>query len=681
MEQRSRRIRWFVLLILAVFWVVAILSRLVYLQLFHYGDYLARAQRQQQRVVEISPQRGIIYDRNGHELAISTPVDSAFADPAEISDAEMVARLLSRVLGASSEELEARLAESKSFVWIARKLSPDVVARLQGLNLRGIYFQKENQRFYPQLTRAAHVLGYVDVDEHGLAGLEYALDKEIRGRPGRLLVMADARQRWYDRREAAAGAGANVVLTLDANIQYIAEKELAVQIAQTHAKSGTVVVQDPNNGEILALANWPTFDPNHAGAATDDSRMNRGVSAAYEPGSTFKLITLAGAIEEGVVRPSDVVDCQMGTILVAGRLIHDWHPFGLLTAEEVLAHSSDVGAIKIALRLGAPKFYEHIRQFGFGQLTGIDLPGENRGLLRRVEGWTASSIGSVAMGQEVSLTPVQLVTAVSAISNGGLLYRPHVIREIRRGRQVDAPEQPAPRRALEATTAATLRQMMEKVLLEGTGRPAQLIGFSVAGKTGTAQKIDPATGRYSLNQYVASFTGFAPVNNPAVTIVVMLDSPVGPHHGGDVAGPVFRRIAQQVLSYLNVPHDLPVTPQEETTARQQDHAPAPGKEVDRDAGEVRAVAVAESQPSASAAPTVALPEGEGIVVPELHGQSVRGVTEVCSRLGLAPVLVGSGIAVEQTPETGTRVPRGSRIMVRFARSAAVIPAVARGSER
>jgi cell division protein FtsI (penicillin-binding protein 3) len=283
------------------------------------------------------------------------------------------------------------------------------------------------------------------------------------------------------------------------------------------------------------------------------------------------------------------------------------------------------------------------------------------------------------MGQEVSLTPVQLVTAVSAISNGGLLYRPHVIREIRRGRQVDAPEQPAPRRALEATTAATLRQMMEKVLLEGTGRPAQLIGFSVAGKTGTAQKIDPATGRYSPNQYVASFTGFAPVNNPAVTIVVMLDSPIGPHHGGDVAGPVFRRIAQQVLSYLNVPHDLPVTPEEETTARRQDNAP--GKEVDPDAGEVRAVAVAESQSSASAAPTVALPEGEGIAVPELHGQSVRGVTEVCSRLGLAPVLVGSGIAVEQTPETGTRVPRGSRIMVRFARSAALVRAVARGSER
>ena len=539
MEQRSARIRWIWLLGIAVFWMVALLARLSYLQLFRYSDYLARAKRQQERIIEVTPKRGILYDRNGHELAMSVEVDSCFADPAEIKDPEMVARLLSRVLDAPAEEIEAKLTGSKSFVWIARKLPPETVARLEGLNLRGIYFQKENQRFYPHRSLAAHAIGYVDVDEHGIGGIEYAFDKEIRGRPGQMLVLADARQRWFDRSGLGGGAGSNVVLTIDENIQYIAEKELATSIAQTHAKAGIVIVQEPTTGEILALASWPTFDPNVPASGPDDAHMDRAITAAYEPGSTFKLITLAAAIEEGIVRPSDLVDCQMGSILVAGRLIHDHKPFGLLTVAQVLEQSSDVGAIKIALRLGAQKFNQYIRAFGFGQPTGIELPGENHGLLRRLENWTPSSIGSLAMGQEISANPLQMASAVSAIADGGTLTRPHIVRGIRGQGNLQLVGALEQRRALDPRTAATMRLMMEGVVLNGTGKPAALNGYSVAGKTGTAQKIDPATGHYSPSQYVASFIGFAPVNTPAVTILVTLDHPSASISAATWRGPSF----------------------------------------------------------------------------------------------------------------------------------------------
>jgi cell division protein FtsI (penicillin-binding protein 3) len=318
----------------------------------------------------------------------------------------------------------------------------------------------------------------------------------------------------------------------------------------------------------LALANWPAFNPNIHGDASDDQLMDRAVGAAYEPGSTFKLITLASAVAEGIARPSEVVDCQMGSIVVAGRLIHDWHSFGLLTVADVLAHSSDVGAIKIGLRLGALRFYHYIRAFGFGQLTGIELPGENRGLLRRLENWTASSIGSLAMGQEISATPVQMITAVSSIANGGLLCHPHIVREIRWGASVELARVPDPRRSLDATAAATLRQMMEGVVLEGTGKQAALNGHSVAGKTGTAQKIDPATGRYSATQYVASFIGFLPARNPRAVVYVVVDEPHGSaYYGAQVAAPVFQAICQRLMGYWQVPPDDPASLQQRRTAR------------------------------------------------------------------------------------------------------------------
>src|SRR5438094_689865 len=649
--------------------IVAVLGRLGYLQLFRHGDYLAHAARQQQRTIEITPRRGSIYDRNMDPLAMSIPVDSVFAVPIEVADVQLAAQLLSRVLGIPSEVLESKLSAAQTFTWIARKVPPDKKEAVEALNLKGIYFQKENQRIYPKRDLAAHVLGFVDVDEKGLGGIEYELDNQIRGKSEKIVVMADARQRWFDGVEAQRERGADVALTLDEQIQYIAERELAAAITKTHALAGSVVVMNPSNGEILALANWPKFNPNAANEASAEARMDRAVTALYEPGSTFKLITIAAAFDQGIVRPEEVFDCENGAVYVAGHRIRDHKPFGLLTVSDILAQSSNVGAIKIALLLGAPKFYDYIRAFGFGQLTGVDLPGESKGLLRRLENWSAISIGSISMGQEVGVTPIQLLAAVSAIANGGLLYRPHVVAGLRRDNKalpregVLSPVEP--RRVIQPETAATLRRLMEGVILHGTGKLAHLDGWTAAGKTGSAQKIDPSTGRYSHTQLIASFAGLAPINNPAVTILVSLDSPVGQREGGQVAAPVFKRIAEQVLPHLDVPRDVPIGPrlvqaayhnrQASDSATLGDYTPADFSglpdQPPMEASAPNRKGGKSHRPSA----TVAVDEGGDIQVPDFSGKTMRDVTETCLRLGLDPVLVGSSLATNQTPAAGARV--------------------------
>ena len=657
----------------------AIVGRLGYLQLVRHGEYLARATRQQQRIIDITPKRGSIYDRNMDPLAMSIPVDSVFAVPIEVGDAQLAAQLLSRVLGIPSEVLEAKLQSPQGFVWIARKVPPDTKEAVEALNLEGIYFQKENQRIYPKRDLAAHVLGFVDLDEKGLAGVEYELDSQIRGKSEKIVVMADARQRWFDGVEAQRERGADVVLTLDEQIQYIAERELLAAIAKTHALAGTVVVVDPNDGQVLALANWPKFNPNAANEASAEARMNRAVSALYEPGSTFKLITLAAAFDQGIVRPEEVFDCENGAVYLAGHRIRDHKPFGLLTVSDILAKSSDVGAIKVALRLGAPKFYDYIRAFGFGQLTGVDLPGESKGLVRRLENWSAISIGSISMGQEVGVTPIQLISAVSSIANGGLLYRPHVVRGLRRDNKAlpaEAALTPVePRRVIQPETAATLRRLMEGVILNGTGELAHLEGWTAAGKTGSAQKIDPSTGRYSHTQLIASFTGFAPINNPAVTILVSLDSPVGQHEGGQVAAPVFKRIAEQVLAYLDVPRDVPVGGQLIQVAYKDRNASNLAALSDFTPTDFAALPdLPPAEPSGTNARrvidkalrvTVAVDEGGDIPVPDFSGKTMREVTETCLKLGVDPFLIGSGLAASQMPAAGVKVRPGAKLTVQF----------------
>ena len=680
MEQEKVHVRLLILAGVALFLMTAVFGRLAYLQLFRHGEYMGRAMRQQRRTLEIFPKRGDIYDRNLRPLAMSVPVQSAFAVPSEVKDVGLATRLLSGILGMPAEEIREKLESGNTFVWLKRKLPPAKSDAIVSLNLRGIYLQEEYQRYYPKRELAAHVLGFVDVDEKGLGGIEHEYDDVVRGKAEKIVVMADAKQRWFDGGEAQRDRGANVVLTLDEKIQYIAERELAAAIEKFHAPAGSVIVQDPNNGAILALANWPKFNPNAAVDVPAERRMNRAISAIYEPGSTFKLVTLAAAFDQGLIRTDEVFNCENGAVTVAGHVIHDHKKYGMLTVAEILANSSDAGAIKIALRLGSPKFYDYIRAFGFGTPTGVDLPGESRGLLLRLEHWGAYGIASVSMGQQVGVTPLQMITAVSAVANGGLLYKPRVVAEVRRGDQALLPAGPSaiaePRRVIRPETAATLRHLMEGVILKGTGKNARLDEWTAGGKTGTAQKIDPNTGRYSPTNVIASFSGFAPINNPAVAILVSIDSPAGyPHDGATVAAPVFKRIAEQVLAYLDVPRDVPVGTQLiQTTYRSkngtedtslddltpvdfsaQTEAPEEPPEPER------ATSKLEKSPEV----LMATDEGGDIEVPDFNGKTMRQVTEDCQRLGLDLVLIGSRLAVQQTPAAGAKVRRGTKIHVQF----------------
>ncbi len=679
-------------------WIMAIGLRLVHLQVFQYGELLQRAQRQQQRTIEVAPRRGVIYDRNGRELAMSAAVDSIFAVPSEVPDHASAATLLAGVLGTDAGEITSKLKSSRAFAWIARKVDSAASARIRALNLRGIYFQKESKRFYPKRELAAHTLGYVGLDDEGLGGLEHAYDSRLRGGPGKMLISMDARRRWFGRVEREPDPGENLVLTLDEKIQYIAERELEAAMKKTGAAAGTIVVQDPRTGEVLALASRPTFNPNTFSSAPREALKNRAVSDVYEPGSTFKIVTIAGALEEKLARPEEVIDCQMGTIFLGGVRIRDHKPFGALSVSDVLAHSSDVGAIKLGLRLGEARLDRYLRAFGFGSQTGVELPGETRGLAKPVNRWSKVSIGAISMGQEIGVTPLQLASMVSAIANQGVWTPPRIVAGATQPQS--APQKvvfrPAEqRRVISPLTAVAMKKMMEGVVLHGTGRRAILDGYTAAGKTGTAQKIDPATGTYSRWKHVASFAGFAPVREPAITVVVILDSPPGAHEGGQVAAPVFRRVAQQVLAYLHVPQDV-----EPHTARQRLALRAASETKDEEVSEsspdrlswsVEADApsaqggeasdlLASNQQAghplpnlpepalqASGAGTVVLDVEGGIVVPSFIGRRLREVIVAAQQAGVEIDAIGSGVAREQAPSPGARIPAGTRVAVRFSR--------------
>jgi cell division protein FtsI (penicillin-binding protein 3) len=724
--RNSTNFRLYLLTSIFVLWCCAISARLVYLQIFRYGTFQQRAQHQQQRTEEVSARRGIIYDRFGNELAMSINVDSVFAVPTEMPKPASTISLLARITKQDPRELLAH-CEAKTFCWIARKPDPDISERIRSLNLRGVYFQKESKRYYPKGDLAAQVLGYVGMDDTGLSGIEREYEDQLHGRPGQMLISVDARKKWFGSVEKQPQPGQNIVLTIDEKIQYIAERELETAMQQTKAIAGTVVVENPHTGEILALANSPTFNPNLSKEITPERLKNHAVSDVYEPGSTFKLVTISAAIDEGLTRPDELIDCQMGSIVVNGLRIHDHKAFGLIPVSQVLAHSSDVGAIKIALRLGEQRFYKYIRAFGFGQQTGIELPGETRGLAKPLSRWSKVSIGAISMGQEIGITPLQLTGMVSSIANDGVLVSPRIVAgEVR---PQEAPQKVAfhpveQGRVLTTPSAAIMRQMMQGVVLEGTGRKAALEGYSAAGKTGTAQKFDPTTHKYSHSKYVASFAGFAPINNPEITVVVVLDTPIAPtvvqREGGWVAAPVFHRVAQQVLEYLHTPHDTEIPASKVLLARAKvntdieegspDHPgesideiessastlganaspPAPSVVATRDThgNETPATSVVqasvrqtETMPAAtvkgvSASTPVSVPvvgtvvldvEQGGIVVPSFLGKSVRSSIELAENSGLELDVVGSGTGQDQSPAPGSHVINGSRITVKFGR--------------
>jgi cell division protein FtsI (penicillin-binding protein 3) len=579
-----RRIRFVYVALFFCFWTTAIGLRLVWLQVVRHGDFVERAARQQQRTFEVAPRRGVLYDRNLKELAMTVLVDSVYAVPSELgenraSTAEILAKIVHADAGdnfTSQQQMMARFNASRNFAWVARRVDAETATRVRELNLKGVYFQKEFKRFYPNNDLAAQVLGYVGTDDTGLGGLERQFDDEMHGTPGHVLTALDAKRHVLGSEESQPMPGENLVLSIDANIQYIAERALDAQMEKMKAAHGTVVVQDPHTGQILALAIAPRFNPNDQRHMDASVLKNLAVSDVYEPGSTFKLVTYAAALDAAGVKPTDLVDCQNGAMTMYGRTLHDDRSdhFGVVTVQYALEHSSDVGAAKMALKLGNQKFYDYMKAFGFGDRSGIELPSETRGLLRNPHKWDATSILSLAIGQEIGVTPVQLVTMVSTLANGGVYMPPHVLLESTDQMKGDPRLMPAAfrpvnqlptqlpdgaHRVITEMSSAKMRSMMQGIVTEGTGRRAQLNGYSAAGKTGTAQKIDPATHTYSHTKLVASFAGFAPVSNPAISVAVVIDTPtVGTRYGAETSAPVFAEVAQQVLEYLGVPHDLPL---------------------------------------------------------------------------------------------------------------------------
>src|ERR1700678_1072220 len=562
-------------------WLLVICVRLVYLQIFCYGEFERRAQHQQQRSFDLSARRGVIYERAGRELAMSIQVDSAFVVPSEAPDLANTISLISRI---TKDDPRVVLADCRAhkFCWVARKGDAEVIDRIRALNLQGVHFQKEAKRFYPKRELAAQVLGYVGTDDQGLSVLEREFNQQLQGKPGKLMISVDARKHWFSSVEKEPEAGNSLVLTIDQNIQYIAERELARGMEETHAIAGTVIVENPHTGEVLALTNRPTFNPNIRKEINNEALKDRAVSDIYEPGSTFKMVTISAGLEEKITRPDEVFDCQMGSIVINGMRIRDSHKNGLLTVAGILAESSDGGAIKVAMRLGNDRFYKYIRAFGFGQRTGIELPGETAGLTKPVDRWSKVSFAAIAMGQEIGISALQLGSLISTIANDGVRVPPRIVtRTITAGtmppqnQTQNAPQTVAFRpaegtRVISSLTAAQMREMLQGVVLHGTGRKAILEGYSAAGKTGTAQKVDPATGAYSKTKYVASFAGFAPINDPQIAVVVILDSAVGLHQGGQISAPVFQRVMQQTLEYLHVPHDVQLPPNRQVFLRQRD---------------------------------------------------------------------------------------------------------------
>jgi cell division protein FtsI (penicillin-binding protein 3) len=747
------RLRYWLVCLGLLIWVTLIVSRFFWLQILRHHEFVERADKQQQHTFEVAPRRGVLYDRNLRELAMTVQADSVFAVPSEIEDKKATVHALAQIVhvrGDSSpvdawtgeDQIFARVNASRNFAWIARRLSPEIAAKVKALNLKGIYFQKEFQRFYPDSEIAAQVLGYVGIDDNGLGGMEQKFDGRLHGQPGRMFAAMDARRHVMGSTEREPEPGENLVLTIDENIQFIAEKALDAAMERTRAANGTVVIQDVHTGQILALAMRPTFNPNDFRHTTPALLRDHAVSDVYEPGSTFKLVTYASAIDAQVAKPDDKIDCQGGAITLFGRTIHDDKSdhYGVITIHEALEHSSDVAAVKLALKMGPDHFYKYIRDFGFGSKSGLELPGETRGLLRAPAKWGSTSIGSIAIGQEVGVTPLQLVSMVSTIANGGVYLPPHVLmasqgkdgrvtaqagstmtqlvaQPFHAGGDLPATLPTGAHRVISTLSAAEMRKMMEGVVLYGTGKQAQLNGYSSGGKTGTAQKIDPVTRTYSKTMHVASFAGIAPINSPVIAVAVILDDPKGggiSYYGGAASAPVFTQVAQETLEYLGVPHDIEVhavkpgakklspqdaEPEQEHTgdinelraalnelpsddplreavanARIAEEAPKPVKKSDESAKvavkhveKVPEPAVNEAAAPAPAMVSVALNDSKLVKVPSLVGMPMRQVVEQVAVAGLNLQVEGRGLVRSQQPEAGTQVQPGTSVVVHCAR--------------
>lgn len=639
--------RTIVVLSLLGLWAAGVEARLVQLQVFEHARMLVEADREQQETIHLAAVRGDIVDRNGELLAYSVLAHRIIASPRDVTEpVKAVAELclaLEDCTAADRADLLATLSTSKSYanLRLPDAVSPSQAERVGRLKLKGIALLPDTQRYYPKVELGAHVVGYVGKENTGLGGIESAYDDLIRGQPGTARVQVDAHRQGMDKRvDETPTVGATVELTIDQYLQHIAERELAAGVAAHHAEGGTAVIMDPHTGEILALANVPTFDPNAYENVPADVRRNRAVQDVYEPGSTFKIVTISAALQEGVFSPSDLIDTAPGYLQIGSRRIHDseGHNNGVLSVADVVVKSSNVGAAKIGLRVGAERMERYVKRFGFGQALLPDLRGQSAGRVYKVAELNDSALASMSFGYQISVTPVQMATAVSAVANGGTLYEPHLVRALIRDGAREPIEPKALRRAIAPETAATLTSILEDVVRRGTGTKAALEGFTVAGKTGTAAKLINHT--YSETAYNASFVGFVPSRAPVLTIVVVVDTPHGgSYFGGDVAAPIFNRIADAALRHLRV------TP---TVASQTGIVVTP----------VTPAPILQS-PAAAAAPIVLRStDAPGPRMPDVRGLTPREALRALDAAGLVMRETGSGVVIAQSPQAGDPVAAG-----------------------
>ena len=640
-------------------WTAGIEARLLFLQVFEHTEMMARANRQQLRTVKLPAKRGEIIDRAGHVLAYSVDADTIAADPSEIMNPDQVASLVCGALDQCSPQQRAVMAErlrtKNQFAYLARQISPDEARRVKALDLPGLLYYKESRRYYPKKELAAHVLGYVGIDNAGLAGLESTFDRRIRGREGQILVQTDARRHaMSSREERPPTSGDGLELTIDEYLQHIADRELRAGVAENAASGGSAVIMDPRSGEILALANWPTFNPNAFGEADELAWRNRAVQDLYEPGSTFKVVTASAAIEEGLITPDDPINCSPGYITFGSRMIRDTHEYGVLPFIDVIAKSSNVGAIRVGMKLGPERLIRYVNRFGFGQSIAPDFRGENPGIVWDAARMDASALASVSMGYQVGVTPIQMATAVSAVANGGELVEPHVVRAfIRNGRREETARKVI-RRAINPETAATVTQIMEAVVERGTAKSfAQMDGYTVAGKTGTASKL--VNQHYSKSDYNASFVGFVPSRKPAVVIVVVIDSPHAKgYYGAVVSAPVFKRIADATLRHLGIGPDVNPAPPV-LVARHEAASDMAATRIAAPLGPVRAVETTEP--------------GQ---MPDLHGLSAREALRTLTRIGLTARMSGDGFVIDQSPAAGALLAPGDECVLKLGRRALIM---------
>ncbi|HEV8268701.1 MAG TPA: penicillin-binding protein [Thermoanaerobaculia bacterium] len=651
-------------------WLCLLVARLVDLQLFRHAEFERRAKKQQERTVELPPRRGAITDAAGRPLAVTALVDSVFAIPSDIPDPAATAKALAPLVKLPVRDVEKKIGDpDKDFVWIARRVPESVAKRVAAERLPGVRLIKESTRRYPQRSLAASVLGYVGLDNQGLAGLEFRYDAEVRGRPVRVTLLRDAARRPYaaaraegTRDDAPGVEGSSLVLTLDSAIQHEAENALVAAAETAHARGGSAVVLDPATGAILALASYPNFDPNRFGDASPDERRCRAVSDVYEPGSTFKVVAASAALEAGTIGLDDLIDCGGGVLTVGSTTIHEHggNRWGALTLADILAHSSNIGIAHVGLGLGRGPFFKEVRAFGFGQKTGIEVDGETAGLLAEPSSWSALTLPTMSFGQEIGVTVLQMARSYAAIANGGLLVTPHLVAEIRRadGRVVK-PAPPSAPRVMKEETAVTLRRLLARVVETGTGKLAAIPGYVAAGKTGTAQKANPGGG-YARDKHVASFIGFVPAETPRVVIAVVLDEPKGKIYGGDVAAPVFATIGKEVLQIL---HEPPRS--------------APGRPVPpilladlqggaRKAGEK--VLTGDLVPASQRFGAAGGDREDDDVdhLPDLTGLSAREAVQKLARRGLRASLSGHGFVTSQEPAPGAALSPGSVCAVTLA---------------